>query len=203
MPYMFLRQDAHPKCWIPLHAVSVPIAKLNVGLLAPNIEEPVQVALSLSSEERSDFMERPFVVVSDAMRAALDGAGVDNVQYFKAQLQRERSQHVEHGYWLANILGKLSCVASSVPEFDPLDEDAHFSDVVQSVSLSEASTYGLSLFRLAQDWRMIVVSPRVQDALRAARLRGLLFQDPATYRGGSAVSHSELANLSRAASSPQ
>jgi hypothetical protein len=166
------------------------MAMLNVGTPMDPVAEPVLVRFSAWGEEPTDFMERPFVVVSERMRAALEQAGVDNIQYFKAQLQRERSTQVEQGYWLANIIGKLACVDPLASKLDSV-EGAALPDLPSFV-IDPARTCGFGLFRLAEDPRMIIAGPHVQVALQAAKLRGVLFQDPASYNGGRAICKSEL-----------
>jgi hypothetical protein len=191
MPYRLLRQDAHPNCWLPMHASGVPIAKLSLGLpFEPDVQGPVLVRLSAWGDLASDFLERPIVVVSDSMRAALDRLGVDNVQYFKARLQQELSDRIEEGFWLANVIGKVACVDRLASKFEAIDDVEQ--GELESFRIDPALTCGLDLFRLAEDCRMLVVSPRVQDALASANLRGVLFQDTTTYDGGRAISGSEV-----------
>jgi len=191
--YRFLRGDAHPKYWTPMHASGFPIAKLNRGeLLDLKVEEPVLVRLSAWADTPTDFMEQPFVVVSDRMRRALERAGVSNVQYYPARLQAELSEHIESGYWLANVVGRVACVDAVASGLT--DDDMTISDC-QALVLDPQRTYGLGLFRLAEDPRMIVVAPRVQASLHEAKLVGVLMQDPALYKGGSAVSRAELEPL--------
>jgi hypothetical protein len=190
MTYRFLRQDVHPNCWRPLHASGLPIEKLNLGLPTDPAPEPVIVRISAWADEPTDFMERPFVIVSHRVRSALDGAGIDNIQYIEARLQPERSNRVENGYWLANIIGRVACVDVLASGVDSLEENA-LSNCSQFV-IDPARTYGLGLFRLAEDTRMIVAAPHVQAAPQAAKLHGVLFQDTAMYNRGRAISQAEL-----------
>jgi hypothetical protein len=186
--WRFLRQDAHPNCCFPRHASPVPIARLNCGQPMDPVEEPVLVRVSAGPEPPGDFMERPFVVVTDRMRAALERTGVDNIQYFEARVQREWSEQIEQGYWLMNVIGVLTCVDHLA---SGLDDDTPLSDIT-SLVIDPERTYGFGIFRLAEDIRMIVVSPRVQTALQAAGLRGVLFQDASRYNGGRLISKVEL-----------
>jgi hypothetical protein len=172
-----------------LHPEGVSMAALNSGAPIPDVEEPVRIILAAWGDEPTDFFEQPFVVVSDTMRNALDGAGVDSVQYFKAELRRERSEQILDGYWLANIVGRVSCVDRLASQFDSHDSEP---GVLEAFEIDPILTCGLSIFRLAEDTRMIVVSPRIQDALRAVRPRGVLFQDPLTYNRGIPISSVEL-----------
>jgi hypothetical protein len=190
MSYRFLRQDAHPNCWRPLHASGLPIAQFTSGGLADPVPGPVVVRISAWAQEPTDFMERPFMVVSSRMRAALERAGVDNIQYIEAQLQPERSERLESGYWLANIVGKLACVDAFASGVDNADEVSLAS--CSRLVIDPLRTCGIGLFRLAEDPRMILAAPHVQAALLSAGLRGVLFQDTTMYNAGRAISRSEL-----------
>jgi hypothetical protein len=191
--WRFLRQDAHPNCCFPLHASPVSIARLNRGQPMDPVTEPVLVRISAGHEPPGDFMERPFVVVTDRMRAALERTGIDNVQYFRARVQPEWSEQIEQGYWLMNVIGVVTCVDRLASGLD-IDDDTALSDIASFV-IDPDRTCGLGIFRLAEDVRMIVVSPRVQVALRAAGLRGVLFQDASAYDGGRAISMAQLERL--------
>jgi len=157
------------------------------------VTEPVLVRISAGHEPPGDFMERPFVVVTDRMRAALERTGIDNVQYFRARVQPEWSEQIEQGYWLMNVIGVVTCVDRLASGLD-IDDDTALSDIASFV-IDPDRTCGLGIFRLAEDVRMIVVSPRVQVALRAAGLRGVLFQDASAYDGGRAISMAQLERL--------
>lgn len=88
---------------------------------AVHIEQPVRVRLSAWGDMEADFMEKPFLVVSDRMRGALDRAGVDNAQYYPATLQGELSKREDAGYWLANIVGRLCCWIAQRPAWRTKD----------------------------------------------------------------------------------
>ncbi|MDB4985293.1 MAG: hypothetical protein JWN04_471 [Myxococcaceae bacterium] len=54
---------------------------------------------------------------------------------------------------------------------------------LRSFQIDPARAYGLRLFRLAEDPRLVVVSQRVRTALEAGALRGLAFQATEDYDG--------------------
>jgi hypothetical protein len=52
-----------------------------------------------------------------------------------------------------------------------------------SFQIDQPATYGLGLFRVAEDRRLIAVHERVRLALESAHLQGVLYQDTGTYDG--------------------
>lgn len=182
MTYRLLRQNARFESWTAMYVEGVDLAAVNAGVPVTAVNEPVRVMLSAWGREPSDFLERPCVIMSDAMRGVLDRAGVDNIQYFKAQLAIDLSHRSLYGFWLANVIGRVSCADRLASRFEPSD-DADLGQVL-SFEIDPALTYGLSLFRLAEDSRMLVLSPRIQAALREAGLQGILFQDARDYDRG-------------------
>jgi hypothetical protein len=180
MTYCLLRQDCRFERYTALQVYGIDCDAVNSGRPMCDVEEPVRITLSAYGTQRSDFLELPCPVVSGAMRAALESTGLDNVEYFKAELQFEYSEQVIHGYWVANVIGLVACVdpLASNYEGDPISGGR-----LLDFHIDRRQAYGLSLFRLAEDTRLVVISARVQAALAAARLQGLVFQETADYNG--------------------
>jgi hypothetical protein len=164
-----------------MHVYGVDCDALKTGRPVLDIEEPVRITLSAYGTQPSDCLELPCLVVSSAMRAALESTGADNIEYFKAELQLEYSEQVMRGYWVANVIGLVACV-------DPLESNCEGDSVgdgsrLLDFQIDPTQVYGLSLFRLAEDNQLVVISARIKAALQAARLQGLVFQETAEYNG--------------------
>jgi hypothetical protein len=182
MTYRILRQDASCERWMALVVKNVPLGSLLTGSpLEQPIEEPVRVMLAAGRTRPSDFLDLPCFVVSSAMRAALEGAGVDNVEYFRAELHWGLSGSVIRGYCLANVIGTLACIDHGQSNFEGATSD--YAGRLLSFEIDLERTYGLGMFRLAEDRRLIVVHERVRSALQVAKLTGLVFQEPRDYDG--------------------
>jgi hypothetical protein len=182
MTYSILRQDASHDRWMALAVKNVPLGSLLNGLpLEQPIEEPVRVMLAAGRTRPTDFLELPCFVVSSAMRAALEGVGVDNVEYYRAELHLGMSDKVTLGYWLANVIGTLACIDHARSNFEGATSD--YAGKLLSFEIDMERTYGFGLFRLAEDRRLIVVHDRVRAALQVAKLTGLAFQEPRDYDG--------------------
>ncbi|MDB4987648.1 MAG: hypothetical protein JWN04_2826 [Myxococcaceae bacterium] len=184
--YCLMRQDARPEYWTAMRVYGVTPEALLAGAPLEGVEEPVRVTLSAWAQGYTHILERPGLVVSDEIRKVLERAGVDNIQYFEAQLHIEFAEEPIRGYWLANVIGMVSCVDPDASTFEP--SFGSETGELRGFEVDPAQTYGLSLFRLAEDPRLVVVSNRVRAALEATHLRGLLFQETRTYDGYQATS---------------
>lgn len=177
--YSLLRQDARPDHWRAMYIEGIAQWDLIAGIPIETAEDPVRVTLSPEGRLRSDFLERPCPVVSDAMRRVLDRCGVDNVQYFRAELQMEYSDEIWQGFWVANVIGAVACVDSDRSTFVRSGGTLE----LQGFLVDPAKAHGLSVFRLGEDKRVIVIDERIRHALQAASLSGLLIQETQTYNG--------------------
>jgi hypothetical protein len=195
--YRLLRQDRRNECWTPTYVEGVDRAVVTTGLpLRPaDVHEPVQVSLSDYGQEPSDFLEWPCFVVSTAMRAALDRAGVDNIQYWRAEVRMSGVEWVRSDYWLGNVLSVLPCVDRDQSHFQGGPDGS-----LLSFRVDPARTQGLGLFRLAEDRSVVLVDARVRRHLQQAKLRGLHFQRTGSYDGaGRVVTAVHLATMPRQA----
>jgi hypothetical protein len=181
MSYCLLRQDARREYWTGLGLSGVqPQQRLSATMLE-DVELPVRVQLSVAGTLPSDFLELPCCVMSTAMRKALERTGVDSVQYFPAQLKIDYAADVIEGYWFANVIGLVSCVDRQASTFEPsgLSEQGE----LRGFRVDPLRCYGLSMFRLAEDPRLVVISTRLRAVLEGAGLHGLLFQETESYTG--------------------
>ncbi len=180
MRYYLLRQDARPDHWQAVFIEGIGIDALRAGLPMDAPAAPARVTVSPLGPEPSDFLELPCPFVSDAMRRALDAAGVDNVEYFPAQVVRQYDEdEVLAHYWAANVVGAVACAAPPADATAAADAD----DARPSFRVDPRRARGFGLFRLAEDRRLLIVSEAVADALRAAGLRGLVLQAPEAFTG--------------------
>lgn len=119
------------------------------------------------------------LVVSERFMEALRSAGVDNVDYYQAQLVDEASGKTTAGYHAANVVGLIACVDREKSAYTPM---AGFpTDVIRrngvlefkALHLDYSKVQGAKLFRLFEKTTVIVVHESVKEAIEKARLRGL------------------------------
>lgn len=180
MRHFLLRQDAREDHWQAVFTHDVSLDDVRAGLPMDAPGRPARLTIASAAGVPSDFIEFPCPFVSDAMRRALDGAGVDNVQYFPALVDAQYVEgEVVAEYWVANVVGTVACAQPLPPPAGLAAGEAPPS----TFRVDPARARGFDLFRLAENRRLLVVSERVADALRSAGLRGLVLQRPEEYTG--------------------
>jgi len=186
MSYKLLRQDSHPDNWSVLCVEDVEVHLLNRGV--PLTEPPslARVTLSALGLGVCDYLESPCPIVSDRMRRAFEGVGVENLEWYPAELKVEIVDTLHTGYWIMNVIGRVACVDQGASDVEQA-EDGTITEL-RCFRCDPQRAYDMDLFRLAEDSQAIMVSDRIQEALLSAGLRGVLLQDPATYNRGLPVS---------------
>jgi hypothetical protein len=119
------------------------------------------------------------MVVSGPFVEALKSAGVDNVDYYPAQIIDEASGETTSGYQAANIVGLVACVDreksvyTMMPGFptDTIGRNGVFE--FKLLHLDHAKVRGAKMFRLFEKTSVIVVHEAVKEAIEKAGLRGL------------------------------
>ena len=122
------------------------------------------------------------LVFSDAMIAALQGAGVDNLELFEAVLVNPFQGKEHTDYKVANIVGVIAAadlakskhIAYGAPLFD-VDFDSLFID--------ESKSRGALMFRLAENITGIVIHEQVKKSLEKAQIPYLNLTLPEKWLG--------------------
>ena len=155
------------------------------GSVIDNLAEPVDITLSSDSEEPSDLLEFPYFIISDRMRNALTDFGVDNIQYFQARLTVEEVGRVFDEYWLANVVGLVSCLDQAGSKSKKLRGGK---GIPRKFRIDENATHGLHLFRLAENRTLIAIAEKVRAHLEKAGLHGIYYQATDQFDGKPASS---------------
>ena len=182
MSYRLLRQDCLPDSWSIQVVEGIHIQTLIRGRPLDPPASPIQVSLSALGTLPSDFLESPCPIVSDRMKRALERTGLTSLQWFPAELTSSLTGSVHRRFWAMNVIGMLTCVDRLSSQAQEVEDSLQLE--LGPFAIDPLRTYDLSLFRLAEDPRVIMIHQRVQNALLAADLRGLLLQDPGAYDNG-------------------
>jgi hypothetical protein len=128
-----------------------------------------------------DYMgSTPFcMVVSDRFVEALRSAGVDNVDYYPAQLVDEASGQTTAGYHAANVVGVVACmdreksVYTLMPGF-PTDVIGRNGVLeFKALHLDYSKVQGAKMLRLFEKTGIIIVHESVKEAIEKAGLLGI------------------------------
>lgn len=122
-------------------------------------------------------------VMRDDLVDVLTKAGVDNVQYFRAELFDPESGKQYTNYKAFNIVGLVAAANMQKSELMGTS-DSTIGDVdFHALVLDESKLGGLLLFRLAEKISAIVVHEKIKTAIEAARIQGFVFYGPGEWSG--------------------
>ena len=142
------------------------------------IQEPLPVPLIFTTrhsaqEPPKGMHSRLIPVMSDSLIAALQQAGVDNLQCFPAEMRSSVDGTVWKNYQVVNVIGLISCADLNPSEFtriiDRPGEDTSPLMAFENLKIDPARSREALLFRLAESPGTIVVAGSVVECLRAQR----------------------------------
>lgn len=130
-----------------------------------------------SQGEVLDFVWTTFpgLVVSAKFRKALEGTGVDNVDYYSVRIVNEVKAQVHEEYFAANVLGRAACMDMERSSFTPSLIDPAQVQSIDELQLDPSRLPDLKLFRLAEYLPLVLADESVKEAVEKARLRGVEF----------------------------
>ena len=132
--------------------------------------------------EPKELYNMDVLLMSDRLVAALQEAGVDNLQVYRALIRAPESRRTWSNYAVVNVVGAVQCADLTRSEYvahGPPIIDVDFDSLV----IDEEKAGGQLMFRLAEDLTAILVHDRVKDHLLARGFDMLTFQDPADFVG--------------------
>nr|QKW94282.1 hypothetical protein [Myxococcus xanthus] len=169
--------------------ISGPDIQVNDGLLLDNVQQGYSIVLSVDKKAK-DVSEFPpcdihapsrSLLFSQRFIELLTGLGVDNVQYFDADVVYEPTGQ-KLPYKVANVVGIVNGL------------DLNQSDVVMSgrgnvlqikeMCLDEDKLQGQKICRLREDIMLIVVHKSIKEAVEQAALTGFMFISDDEYEPG-------------------
>jgi hypothetical protein len=108
-------------------------------------------------------------LMSKRLVAALESAGVDNLQKFEAELVDEATGQVNTDFWVVNIIGLVECADLNSSKSSELGSSYYFHELV----IDPSKAQGLLMFRLAQSAIAILVHQKVASAIEQGKFRGV------------------------------
>jgi hypothetical protein len=133
------------------------------------------------SPDLADIAGGLYTVFSNRLRAALEGAGVDNIDYYPVRLEHPSAKVRRHDYVLANVLGMVAAVDASKSTISP--GRGKIPGRLRQFTVDPQSAGDLRLFRLKESPRLIVIGYSVKTALDRAQLDGLFLQPTQEWTG--------------------
>lgn len=109
-------------------------------------------------------------LMSRRLVAALEVAGVDNLQKFEAELKDQTSGDVNRDFYVVNIIGLVAAADMTNSEALPLGEGQVFT----SLKVAPGKPRDLLMFRLAESLVDVIVHEKVAAAIEKGGFRGVL-----------------------------
>jgi len=119
-------------------------------------------------------------LVSPRLREALVTAGIDNIDYYPAEIHAVGSNEIHH-YFAANVIGVLEAVNRGQSEFDAFSDSDLLISNFYALSIDEAKPKGARLFRLAESRRIIIADQQIRDTVTAGAFTGIEFIEPESW----------------------
>ncbi len=151
--------------------------------IAGNVPTPVSIFLDPDAPGiLLPMYYKGVLLMSDAMIAALKGAGVSNLELFDAILIDESTQHRHLDYKLVNIVGVIAAADLAMSSYKAYGRPLFDVDF-DSLTIDEQKSRGALMFRLAENVSGIVIHESVKAALQAAGIGHLDFVPTAEWIG--------------------
>jgi hypothetical protein len=119
---------------------------------------------------------------SDRLKDILDANGVDNIDYYDAEVVDEAHSTRCH-YNAANIIGQLSAVDRQLSDVTPVKGSDLLLDDVEKLVLDEKRLAEILICRLAEYDLLTVVHDRIRTAIESIPARGVVFVKPEDWDG--------------------
>lgn len=123
-----------------------------------------------------DWQEPPLLdyisaqcLMSRALVATLEEAGVDNLQIFDAPLTDREKDEINNAYCVVNVIGLVEAADMDSSESLPLGSGEVFTKLV----VDKEKAQGLLMFRLAESQTDLIVHERVANVIKAGNFRGV------------------------------
>ncbi len=161
--------DLDPTDWLRGHPLPMP-------------QKVVELTLQgASGPEMTDIIGGLFTVVSDGLRAALEQAGIGNIEYAAAVLRHPVTDARTEGYWLINVIGRIECVDAARSTIVPRPGGGK--GILESFEVDASRAQGARLFRLHEKPTLIVIDEPLRRHLLDASLDGVRLRATAAYDG--------------------
>ncbi|QED28867.1 hypothetical protein FRD01_16795 [Microvenator marinus] len=143
----------------------------------PEIEPPPRIY--------AELLWVPIPLMSRRLTAALQAAGVDNLQTYETRIETtlgETPPPADH-YLAFNIVGLVAAADLQKSMTNPDVTETMNSMDFHTLSIDEAKTQELLLFRLAENITAVLVHERVKLAIEAAGITNLTWFAPEEWAG--------------------
>jgi hypothetical protein len=146
--------------------------------------EPVRAEVKRGyAGNMAEFWDDPVPLMTKRLLAALRGAGVDNLDTYKAVIVDPASKKEYPDYVAFNIVGTIAAADLKKSKMDPNNPTRMIAADFDSVTIDPKAPRGALMFRLAESVNAIVVHEKVKRAIEASGITTLTFVAPEDWAG--------------------
>ncbi len=152
------------------------VDSLNIGFitgskLVETVPDPIELTWDPENEDgvRVSFYEAaPAPLMIKELVAALQSAGVDNLDTYPVVIHSETGVPDCHDYLAVNIIGAIAAADLDKSEYDDEDEDFDglFDVMFDYIVIDEDKAKGQLLFRMAESVSTVLVHEKVVNVLK-------------------------------------
>lgn len=143
---------------------------------AEEYEAPPPVPITLTIDPSPDYagapmptyLDNPIPVMSRALYEVIRGAGVDNIDVYRAELRRVDGSLASDDYFACNVLGVIRAVDLKNSKFDPAQPDRELAMSFDSVAIDRRAARDFLMFRLHENISTVIIHERVKKAIEAS-----------------------------------
>jgi hypothetical protein len=146
--------------------------------------EPVQAEVKADYPGvMAEFWKAPVPLMTKRLLAALQEAGVMNLDTYQAEIYDVSQNAIYDNYVAFNIIGTVSAADLNQSSYDATLPERMISVDFDSVIIDEQATRGALMFRLAESVNAIVVHEKVKQYLEENGIDTLTFIPPEEWAG--------------------
>jgi hypothetical protein len=184
MDFYLLEQDLRIPGIAAVGAVPEDVEPLDwmTGRRMPAPQGNLRLNLSTNSGTvHTDIMGSLLTLFSDALKSAMTQFGIGNIDYFPVELVNPLNGQVQGGWWLANVIGMISCVDAARSRIVP--EPGDLPGILESFYVDESKVGNEPIFRLREKPTLIVINAALRQHIQASKLSGVRVRHTRTYDG--------------------
>lgn len=151
---------------------------------AAPVAEPIEIAIDPThTDDLLELYTLDALVMTRRLLAALEAAGVDNLDAYEAVIRNPETGFATDDYVAVNLIGLVRAADLERSRVVGGSSDGLIDVDLDGVAIDPARAHGLLMFRLAENTSAVVVHRRVARHLLATGFDMLSFRPPATWKG--------------------
>jgi hypothetical protein len=116
-----------------------------------------------------------FPLFSQKLQQALEGIGINNIEYFPACLLTKTGKLISDDYQVGNVVGRVACFDWENSEYDDIYRDEGIVIHIDKLVIDMSRIQGQLLFRMDESPSILLVADSVKQHLELKGITGIEF----------------------------